>query len=109
MKVEEEKGFPEWGSFMAQRLVRRRLPWTLADLAHLVNRTADLEMVSIWCLSYLPLLVKIVEKEVAAHGLTKELRTGLVRLSKTLEWEENAPERTLSTLLPPLPAAPQQP
>jgi hypothetical protein len=108
MNLHDRRGFPLWASFLSQRLLRRNLPWTSTDLAYLVNRTADLEMVSIWCLSYLPLLVKIVEKEVNTHGLTKEMKTGLARLSKTLEWEDRAAEQKMSALLATLAGGPKQ-
>jgi hypothetical protein len=108
MNLLHHNSYPHGASLIAHRLLRRNLPWTSADLAYLVNRTADLEMASILCLPYLPPLVKIVEKEVKTQGLTTEMKTGLIRLSKALEWEDRAAEQKMVALLTLLAGGPKQ-
>jgi hypothetical protein len=90
-----ENGFPGAAVQILWRLLRRNLPFTDDDFAYLVNRNADLEMISTWCLPYLSLLVNNVERHAKSHGVTKELKSALIRLRASLEWEDNAAEQKL--------------
>lgn len=99
MNLHHEDTFPMAAMQMAGRLLRRNLPWTTEDLAYLVNRNADLEMISTWCLPYLPLLVTVVERHVKDHGVSDELKGALERLRASAEWCSSAPERKLCTRL----------
>jgi len=90
-----ENGFPGAASQIIARLMRRDLPLTDDDFSYLVNRNADLEMISTWCLTYLPLVVTKVEQHVKRTGVTKDVKTALMRLRSALEWEENAAEQKL--------------
>jgi len=76
-------------------LLRRRLPYETEDLLYLINRTAILEMTSIFCLPYLPLLVSNVERHVKSCGITKDLKTALLNLRSSLEWNGRAAEEKL--------------
>ena len=90
-----ENGFPIPAMLVTGRLLRRNLPFTDDDFAYLVNHNADLEMISTFCLPYLPLLVNKVEYHVKKRGVIKNLKTALLRLRSALEWEENAAEQKL--------------
>src|SRR5207302_5147117 len=99
MNLHHEKGFPQAALQVAGRLLRRNLPWTMEDLAFVVHRTADLEMVSIWCLPYLPPLVNVIEREAKTKSLTDQLRGGLERLGRSVERIASAPQRKLCAQL----------
>src|SRR5262245_10912078 len=99
MNLYHEDGFPWEGQLLLPRLLRRKLPWTSADLAFLVNRVADLRLVCTFALPFLPQLVNVVRRWLAKGSLTEELRTGLVRLGKAvgrfLDRADRAAERRL--------------
>jgi hypothetical protein len=96
MNLYHEDGFPWEGRLFVPRLLRRKLPWTSEDLAFLLNRTADLGLVSTFTLPFLPQLANVVQRWLATSSPTEELRTGLVRLGKALEWcRYRAAERRL--------------
>jgi len=92
MNLHFESGYPAAALQLAGRLLRRGLPWSNEDIAYLINRTADLEMTSVFCLPYLPLLVKLVERQVGSQAPSADMRTALERLRRSLEWEDNAAE-----------------
>jgi hypothetical protein len=81
-----EDGFPWEARLLVPRLLRRKLPWTSEDLAFLLNRIADLGLVSTFNLPFLPQLANVVQRWLVTNPLTEELRTGLVRLGKAIEW-----------------------
>jgi hypothetical protein len=87
--------FPWEARLLVPRLLRRKLPWTKEDLAFLLNRIADLGMVSTFNLPFLPQLANVVQRWLATSRLTEELRSGLVRLGKSLEWCGRAVEQRL--------------
>lgn len=96
MNLYHEDGFPWEARLLLPRLLRRKLPWTSEDLAYLVNRIADLELVSTFTLPFLPLLVNVVQRGLETCSMTEELRAGLVRLGKAAEWfRSRAAERRL--------------
>jgi hypothetical protein len=96
MNLYHEVGFPRESWLIVARLLRRKLPWTSEDLAYLVNRTADLGMVSTFSLRFLPSLVSVVQRALKTCPMTDELRRGLGRLQKATEWRSyRAKERRL--------------
>lgn len=99
MNLLHERGFPLAAIQIVNRLLRRKLPWSTADLVFLVDRIADLEMLSLFSLPFLPLLKTVVETDVKARGLSPGMREGLERLSRGLEWNGNAPEQRLRSQL----------
>jgi hypothetical protein len=109
MNLHTEDGYPAAALQIASRLLRRNLPWSNEDIAFLVNRTADLEMTSIFCLPYLPLLVRLVQRRAETHAVTDEILTASKRLRKTLEWEDRAAERKLCAHLAALAQGPKAP
>lgn len=100
MNLYHEAGFPWEGQLLLPRLLRRRLPWAGEDLAFLLNHIADLELTSTFALPFLPQLANVVQRWLNANPLTEELRTGLVRLGKAIEWTRSrAAERKLGEQL----------
>jgi hypothetical protein len=96
MNLYHEDGFPWEARLLVPRLLRRKLPWASEDLAFLLNRLADLGLVSTFNLPFLPQLANVVQRWLATSPLTEELRTGLVRLGKAVEWcRSRAAERRL--------------
>src|SRR6266498_385401 len=77
MNLLHEQGYPKFPLLVATRLLRRKLPWESDDLAYLVNRTADLGMVSIFCEPFLPVLVNLVGRHAKSHPMPADLRRGL--------------------------------
>jgi hypothetical protein len=85
MNLYHNEGFPWEARLLLPRLLRRKLAWTSADLAFLLNRIADVRLVCTFALPFLPQLVNVVQRWLATGSLTEELRTGLVRLGKAVE------------------------
>jgi len=96
MNLYHEVGFPRESWLVVPPLLRRKLPWTSEDLEYLVNRTADVGMVSTFSLPFLPSLVGVVQRALRSCPMTEKLRKGLVRLRKATEWRNyRAKERRL--------------
>jgi hypothetical protein len=99
LNLYHQDGFPWEGWLLLPHLLRRKLPWTSADLAFLLNRIADLRLVRTRALPFVPQLVNVVQRWLATGSVTEELRTGLVRLgkavAKSLERMDRAAERRL--------------
>jgi hypothetical protein len=113
MNLHHEKGLPLGALQILCRLLRRQLPFTGEDYACMVDRTAHLEMISIWCLPYLPLLISHVEKYVKRGGLPKPIALALERFLKALDWDSTAAGQKLrsrvTSLLEGPPTSPLQP
>jgi hypothetical protein len=103
LNLYHQDGFPWEAQLLLPGLLRRKLPWTAADLAFLINRVADLRLVSTFALPFLPQLVNVVHRWLATGPLTEELRIGLVKLGKAVERflarSDRAAERRLFTQL----------
>lgn len=95
MNLRHQDGFPTAALRVAQRLFRRKLPFTEADLVFLINRSADLEMTTIWDLPYLETLVRLAADQSNDEVLSEEFLIALGRLSSCLAWCDNARERKL--------------
>ena len=53
MNLYHQDGFPWEAQLLQPSLLRRKVPWTAADLAFLINRVADLRLVSTFALPFL--------------------------------------------------------
>jgi hypothetical protein len=96
MNLHHQQGYPRFPLLLTTRLLRRKFPWSSEALTYLLDRTADLGMVSIFCVPYLPGLVSVVAREAKVRPITDGMRRGLVRLRKAAEWQRyRAPERRL--------------
>jgi hypothetical protein len=93
--LHHENGFPAAAVVIMGRLLTRKLPFTDADLAALLDGTADLGMVSIWCLPYVPKLVDLAEKHIRAHELSEAVRAAMIRLESALRCMDTVAERRL--------------
>jgi hypothetical protein len=87
--------YPEAAAHLAGRLLRRKLPLEDADVVFLVNRTADLELVSTWSVPYLANLLSIVEQRADEVPVSLPMKKALRRLAASMQWIGNAPERKL--------------
>lgn len=90
-----EDGFPWEARLLVPCFLRRKLPWTSDDLAFLLNRIADLGLVSTFNLPFLPQLANVVKRWLAKHPLTDPLRQGMVRMRKAMSSVNRAAERRL--------------
>lgn len=97
MNLHSEAGFPSAAVVLVQRLLRRKLPFTEDDFLHVLNGTADLGMVALYDLRYLPPFVKRLEPHIKSAGLSDAMDTALKRFSKSLAWCSNAPFRKMRT------------
>jgi hypothetical protein len=95
MNLHHEKDFAQGALQIVCRLLRRQLPFSVDQYTHMVYRTADLEMISTWCLPYLPLLITRVETQAKKDGVSQSLASALNRFLKALDWVSNAAEQKL--------------
>jgi hypothetical protein len=87
------KEYPRISTEATKKLLSRKLPFAEPHYLFALNRIADLEMISIWTIPFLPHVVKLAEKYLENTPITKEFDRSLERLFKALEWIGNAPEK----------------
>ena len=88
------KSYPAAAAFVSARILGRSLPWTIEDMAFLVNRTADLEGVST-VLYHLKPLISQVEKFIGSNGAHESVKSGLTRLADALAFSRSADDQKL--------------
>src|SRR5262249_53883422 len=106
MSSHHERSFANAEQQVTLRLLRRKLPFSRADFVFMVGGAARLEMACTWCLPCVPLLFTNLEKFVAKHGLTDDLRDKLHRLEASLAWDSRAEQRRLCVQITALLAEP---
>ena len=95
MNLCSREEYPAASVELINRLLRRKLPFEEAHYLYMLNRTADLEMISEWNTPYIKSLIRITEKYVEDKQMNKAFELALKRMFNALNWIANAPERHL--------------
>jgi hypothetical protein len=95
LNLGHEKEYPHAAALVAQRLFRRKLPFSGEDLVFMADRLAYLGLVTTHAVPIVENLVAALEKHFESSTANDQLREPMLRLSGALDCLVNAPEQKL--------------
>jgi hypothetical protein len=95
LNLRHEKEYPHAAALVAQRLFRRKLPFTGEDLAFMTDRLAYLGLVTTHAVPIVENVVAALEKHLESSTVNDQLRQPMLQLSSALDCIVNAPEQKL--------------
>lgn len=95
LNLDHEKEYPHAARLVAQRLFRRKLPFSSEDLAFMADRLGYLGLVTTHAVPFAESVVAALEKYHETFSANDSLRQSMLQLSTALDCLVSAPEQKL--------------